>query len=64
MYQTVTEEGQGLSWELQVAAQEHQKLFLQEIEASFIAPLPPAGGGHHTGQMRKQTSLSYLADSC
>ena len=26
-----------LSWELKVAAEESQKLFLQEIEASFIA---------------------------
>ena len=53
----------GLSWELKVAAQESQKLFLQEIEASFIAQLPPAGGGLHsvhTGQKRIQTS--NLAD--
>ena len=31
MYQTVTGEGQGLSWELKVAAQEHQKLFLHNM---------------------------------
>ena len=30
MYHTVTAEGQGLSWEVKVSAQ--QKLFLQEIE--------------------------------
>ena len=60
MYQTFTDKDQGLSWELKVAAQERQELFLQEIEASFIAPLPPAGGGRHTGQKRKQTS--NLAD--
>ena len=35
MYQTA--EGQGLSWELKVAAQESQKLFLQEIEERLIS---------------------------
>ena len=54
MYQTA--EGQGLSWELKVAAQERQKLFLQEIERNFIAPFPPAGGGRHTGHKRKGTA--------
>jgi len=39
MYQTA--DGQGLSWELKVAAQESQKLFLQEIEGRLIAPPPP-----------------------
>ena len=57
MYQTVTDEGPGLlSWELKVAAQERQKLFLQEIERNFIAPFPPAGGGRHTGHKRKGTA--------
>ena len=34
----VTAESQGLSWELKVAAQERQKLFLQELEGRLIAP--------------------------
>ena len=37
----VTAESQGLSWELKVAAQERQKLFLQELEGRLIAPPPP-----------------------
>ena len=37
MFQNVTAEGQGLSWELKVAAQESQKLFLQEIEERLIS---------------------------
>ena len=44
MYQIVTAEShlsQGLSWELKVAAQERQKLFLQELEGRLIAPPPP-----------------------
>ena len=50
MYQTAG--GQGLFWELKVAAQESQKLFLPEIEEHLITPLwvlLPAAGGHHTG---------------
>ena len=34
----VTAERQGLSWELKVAVQERQKLFLQELEEPLIAP--------------------------
>ena len=49
MYQTVTDYGQGLSWELGLAelCRSTRVLILQEIEANFIAPLPPlaAGGG-------------------
>ena len=44
MYQIVTAEShlsQGLSWELKVAAQERQKMFLQELEGCLIAPPPP-----------------------
>ena len=55
MYQTVTAEGQGLSWELKVAAPEGQKLFLQEIEERLIAPPPPAASGRHTGWKGKQS---------
>ena len=39
--------GKGLSWELKVAAQERQKLFLQEIKERLIAPFPPAASGRH-----------------
>ena len=62
-YHTVTAEGQGLSWELKVAAQERQKLFLQEIEERFFAPLPPAGGRRHTGQKRKRTRSAQVSNS-
>ena len=41
----VTAKSQGLSWELKVAAQERQKLFLQEIKERLIAPFPPAASG-------------------
>ena len=57
----VTAEGQGLSWELKVAAQEHQKLFLQEIEEHLIAPLLPAASRRHTGHKRKGTASSQHA---
>ena len=50
IYQTAG--GQGLSWELKVAAQECQKLFLQEIKEHLIAPLLPAASGFYTEQNR------------
>ena len=62
-YHTVTAEGQGLSWELKVAAQERKKLFLQEIEERFFAPLPPAGVKRHTGQKRKRTRSAQVSNS-
>ena len=63
MYQTAG--GQGLFWELKVAAQESQKLFLPEIEEHLITPLwvlLPAAGGHHTGQERKRTGSAQVSD--
>ena len=52
-----TAEGQGLSWELGLAAQVRQKWFLQEIEGRLIAPLPPVANRRHnrrhTGNKRK-----------
>ena len=59
----VTAESQGLSWELKVAAQEHQNLFLQELEGPLIAPPPPppappqpGASRRHTGHKRKGTA--------
>ena len=43
MYQTAG--GQGLFWELKVAAQERQKLFLQEIKECLIVPIRQVGSG-------------------
>ena len=40
MYQSVGDKE--LTLEVKVAAQERQKMFLQEIEQCLIAPLPPA----------------------
>ena len=62
MYHNVTAKGQGLYGELKVAAQERQKLFLQEIEEHFFAPLPPAGGGRHTEQKRKRTGSAQVSN--
>ena len=62
MYHNVTAKGQGLYGELKVAAQERQKLFLQEIEERLIAPLPPAASGRHTGQKRKGTASARVSD--
>ena len=44
--------GKGLSWELKVAAQDHEKLYMQEIKEPLKAPLPAVASGRHTGQKR------------
>ena len=54
------------SWELKVAAQESQKLFLQEIEECLIAPLPQAASGRqsrHTGQKRKVKESAQVSNA-
>ena len=62
IYQTVTSEGQGLSWELKVAAQDRQRLFLQEIEERFIAPLPPALVQQVVGTTLGRTGRAQVSD--
>ena len=61
IYHTVTPEGQGLSCELKIAAQERRKMFLQEIEERLMAPPPPAASRRHNGQKRKGTASAQSA---
>ena len=58
----VTAESQGLSWELKVAAQERQKLFLQELKERLIAPPSPAASRRHTGHKRKGTASASTSE--
>ena len=59
MYQTTG--GQGLSRELKVAAQERQKLFLQEIKECLITPLPPAASDATLGRREKEKEVHSSA---